>query len=414
MPEVQPQTQQPEPEIKQIQDEPQPEQQPEEAPSEPLQANEAPPQFPMGSQRPPFRPHKFPPRNWNNNGMPRWPPGQFSGQRPPHRGPPMMGPNPQGRLPGPQMRPGGPFPPQRPPFFMPPGGARPPQQRFFFQNQPGRPPAPPSYVPTPIQSGPAPMGVNAMPRKVLINPNFKGGVEAVKSEFENLKFIEFFLNSSFLAQLMKDHFSQSVSSEEELLRKQEEFINRNMRSIEKRKYERSPSPVDNYRSDYRRSYSHSPSPPRYRRRPFNRGGGGNYGERRRSFGDKTDKKDENDPNEDEETRAYRKEIEKQRKQREEIFKQKELRRKQLLEAKAKEKEPVEPLTPIVVTEKKIILNKKPRLDERSTTPPLSEKKPTTARRIVLKPAKEISQESLRIGIAGAEKKKLQNMIQAEN
>lgn len=214
-----------------------------------------------------------------------------------------------------------------------------------------------------------------------------------------------------LAQLMKDHFSQPTSSEEELLRKQEEFINRNMRSIEKRKYERSPSP------DYRRSYSHSPSPPRYQRRRFNRGGGGNYGERRRSFGDKTDKKDENDPNEDEETRAYRKEIEKQRKQREEIFKQKELRRKQILEAKAKEakeKEPDEPLKPIVVTEKKIILNKKPRLEEKSTTPPLSDVKPTTTRRIVLKPSKEISQEGSKIGISGVEKKKIQDMIQAGN
>lgn len=200
---------------------------------------------------------------------------------------------------------------------------------------------------------------------------------------------------------MKDHFSQSTSSEEELLRKQEEFINRNMRSIEKRKYERSPSP------NYRRSYSHSPSPPRYQRRRGNRGGqGGNYGERRRSFGDKTDKKDENDPNEDEETRAYRKEIEKQRKQREEIFKQKELKRKQNLEAKAKEKEPAEPLKPIVVTEKRIILNKKPRLDEKSTTPPLSEVKPTMARRIVLKPSQ--------VGIAGADKKKIQDMIHAGN
>lgn len=138
------------------------------------------PQFPMGSHRP-FRPQKFQPRNWN--GMPRWPQGQFPGQRPPLRGPPgpMMGSLPGVRPGPPQMHQGGPFPQGRPPFFGP-GGARPPQQRFFFQNQPGRPPAP-NYVPSPIQPGPAPMGAAAMPRKVLINPNFKGGIEAVKSKF---------------------------------------------------------------------------------------------------------------------------------------------------------------------------------------------------------------------------------------
>lgn len=197
---------------------------------------------------------------------------------------------------------------------------------------------------------------------------------------------------------MKDHFAPAPSSEEELLRKQEEFINRNMRSIEKRKYERSPSP------NHRRSYS--PSPPRYPRRQFNRGGGGrNYGERRRSFGDK---KDENNPDEDDETKAYRKEIEKQKKQREELLKQKELKRKQQMEQKVKDKEPAEPLKPIVVTEKKIILTKKPRLEEKSTTPPLSEAK-VGQRRIVLKPS-----ESAKVGLAGADKRKLQNIIKAEN
>lgn len=204
----------------------------------------------------------------------------------------------------------------------------------------------------------------------------------------------------FLAQLMKDHFAPAQSSEEELLRKQEEFINRNMRSIEKRKYERSPSP------NHRRSYS--PSPPRYPRRQFNRGGGRNYGERRRSFGDK---KDENNPDEDDETKAYRKEIEKQKKQREELLKQKELKRKQQMEQKVKDKDPVEqqqPLKPIVVTEKKIILTKKPRLEEKSTTPPLSEAK-VGMRRIVLKPS-----ESAKVGLGGAEKRKLQNIIKAEN
>jgi hypothetical protein len=238
-----------------------------------------------------------------------------------------------------------------------------------------------------------------MPRKVLINPNFKGGVEAVKS------------------QLMKDHFTPSASSEEELLRKQEEFINRNMRSIEKRKYERSPSP------NYRRSYSHSPSPPRYHRRPFNnRGGGGGrkYGERRKSFGDRNDKKDENNPDEDEETKNYRKEIEKQKKQREELLKQKELKRKQQMEQQKVKEQPTEPLKPIVVTEKKIILTKKPRLEEKSMTPPLSDANVSATpsqRRIVLKPSKELTKsphDAAKIVISGAEKKKLQNIIKAEN
>lgn len=150
----------------QPQDEPQSStiEQPEEVP-QPQADSTVPPHFPSHRQ---FRPQKFQPRNNWNNGMPRWPQGgQFSGQRPPLRGPPMMG--------RPQMRP---FPPQHQPFF-----GRPPQQRFFFNNQ-GRPPAP-NYVPSPIQSGPAPMGVASMPRKVLINPNFKGGVEAAKSKLIN-------------------------------------------------------------------------------------------------------------------------------------------------------------------------------------------------------------------------------------
>lgn len=88
----------------------------------------------------------------------------------------------QGGPPQRQMRPG--FPPQqRPPFFnnnfMP--GRPPMRQRFFYPNSGpmggGDPSMPPAYVPTPIMGGPP------MPRKVHINPNFKGGVEAAKSEF---------------------------------------------------------------------------------------------------------------------------------------------------------------------------------------------------------------------------------------
>lgn len=133
-------------------------------------APQLPQQFPM-NHRPPFRPQKFQSRGWNNGMQPRW---QFPGQRPP----PMMHSGPPGRQPAPQMRP---FPPQRPFFNMPPGNG-PPRglirpQRFFYRNPP--PPQQQPYAPTPIQAGSSAPG---MPRKVLINPNFKGGVEAVKSE----------------------------------------------------------------------------------------------------------------------------------------------------------------------------------------------------------------------------------------
>jgi len=106
-------------------------------------------------------------------------------------------------------------------------------------------------------------------------------------------------------------------------------------------------------------------------------------------------KDENQPEEDDEMRAYRQQIETQRRKREEILRQKEARRRQLMEQKVKEKEPEDVrLQPIVVTEKKILL-KKPRLDDRSpeksTTPPIavqeiSPSKPAATRRIVLKPS----------------------------
>ena len=89
-----------------------------------------------------------------------------------------------------QLRPGG-FPP-RPPFFnnnfmQSRAPIRPPmvRQRFFYQNQlPVGDPSiqgPPGYIPAPIVGGNS-NPVAAMPRKVLINPNFKGGVEAAKSK----------------------------------------------------------------------------------------------------------------------------------------------------------------------------------------------------------------------------------------
>lgn len=141
--------------------------------------------------RQPFR-QKF--QRWPNQGGPRWNNHPMGPQQmPPYQrqsGPVMRMPGHmmQGGPPQRQMRPG--FQPQqRPPFFnnnfMQRG--RPPmqRQRFFYPNSGpmGGDPSmqgSPAYVPTPIMGGnPGP----AMPRKVLINPNFKGGVEAAKSEF---------------------------------------------------------------------------------------------------------------------------------------------------------------------------------------------------------------------------------------
>lgn len=151
-----------------------------------------------------------------------------------------------------------------------------------------------------------------------------------------------------------------------------------MRQIEKRRHERTPSP------EYRRGYSHSPSPPRYRGR---RGPFRNNDRKRDSNGNEGKGKDENQPEEDEETRAYRQQIESQRKKREEILRQKEMRRRQQQAEKAKETQPAEPLQAIVVTDKKIVLKRK--TPERSTTPPIKEAPITPTRRIVLKPSKEV-------------------------
>lgn len=156
--------------------------------------NHQPPHHSMGP-RPPFR-QNFGPR-WPNQ-PPRWnhnPPNQQ--QMPFQRGGPMR-PMMQGIPPGPprQMRPG--FSQHgRPPFFNNNNNfmqsrplIRPPQQmvrqRFFYPNQPHSDPnhGLPAYVPSPALVG----GLNSvpvLPRKVHINPNFKGGVEAAKSECRN-------------------------------------------------------------------------------------------------------------------------------------------------------------------------------------------------------------------------------------
>lgn len=87
-------------------------------------------------------------------------------------------------------------------------------------------------------------------RKVLINPNFKGGVEAATNQL-----MMDTLNS-------KAQYGSSIDThshdDDELLRQQEEFINRNRQHIEKRRHERSP--------DRDREYS----PPRRERRAFSR------------------------------------------------------------------------------------------------------------------------------------------------
>lgn len=197
---------------------------------------------------------------------------------------------------------------------------------------------------------------------------------------------------------MKDRYFSSSSMalpEDELLRKQQEFINHNMRQIEKRRHERTPSP------EYRRGYSHSPSPPRYRRRQMR-----NYDRRRDPAGNDIKGKDENQPEEDEETRAYRQQIESQRRKREEILRQKEMRRKQQAE-KAKETLPSEPLQPIIVTDKKIVLKRK--TPEKSMTPPLCKEAPMTpTRRIVLKPSKAILESVVKSAqLADGTKRKIQ-------
>lgn len=149
----------------------------------------------LHAPRPSFRP-KF--QRWPNQQQPpRWnnvPPQQ---QMPFHRGPLLRPPGHNMQGPQRQMRPG--FHP-RPPFFnnnfmQSRGPIRPPmvRQRFFYQNQQpiGDPSMQgPGYVPAPIMGG-SNSAAPAMPRRVLINPNFKGGVEAAKS---NLIFLIFFDN----------------------------------------------------------------------------------------------------------------------------------------------------------------------------------------------------------------------------
>lgn len=129
---------------------------------------------------------------------------------------------------------------------------RPPQQRPQFIG--GGPIHRMGVAPQMVHQVPQSSGVMlpqpVVPRKVLINPNFKGGVEAATNQL-----MMDTLNS-------KAQYGPSIDThshdDDELLRQQEEFINRNRQHIEKRRHERSP--------DRDREYS----PPRRERRAFSR------------------------------------------------------------------------------------------------------------------------------------------------
>lgn len=189
----------------------------------------------------------------------------------------------------------------------------------------------------------------------------------------------------------------SMSDEALLLRQQEEFINKNRMHIEKRRHDRSPEP---------RKRDYSPPPSSHRDRPhgpsgssssrYNRRGHSPSGHRGAESGRISPKRRRSmdgpmdnhgpastplpDPDEDEETRAYRLKIEKQKAMRDKILRDKEMRRRRAADQKdaAEEKvghnsspqqapavdEPVlsresrgvspKQLTPLVVTQKKII------------------------------------------------------------
>lgn len=191
---------------------------------------------------------------------------------------------PPGMFPGPSMR-GQPFP--RPPFDHFRQGNRGPPPPFRPPMRPGMYGAGP---PPPGSSPMSPYGMQPLvrpgvpnlppvmplqppaPRKVLINPNFKGGVEAVTSQL--LKERQIFNPTA------------SLLSDDELLRKQEEFITRNLIHVEKRKHEGSPPPRRSRSRSYspqrrRRSRSRSRERPRGRRYPpWRRNNDGNWRRRR--------------------------------------------------------------------------------------------------------------------------------------
>ncbi|XP_061403059.1 serine/arginine repetitive matrix protein 2 [Musca vetustissima] len=355
---------------------------------------------------------------------------------------------PMGNVP-PGMRPG--MRMQRPPLQALPPHAMPGQVNFMNSPLQIRPQTVPGPQPPPVSNQsaavannqqsinqisvqPAPASAIA-PRKVLINPNFKGGVEAATSKF---------IQETQYMGINAGGQAPRVQSDEELLRQQEEFINKNREHIEKRRHAREVSPTRRSRSRSPRSRSRtrsrsisrerSYSPPkrqtnggpnnnrndrfdrerdrdrerereRERERPgnndgnirlgragsrdrddrerdrnrpgpaynrqagggnrFRRGnsrdrdyqgsGGGNYGKRRRSkspspgnrggnFGNNRGRynndRDKPEVDEDEETRAYRLQIEKQKALREQIMRDKEMKRRRAAEEKQYEEKRV--------------------------------------------------------------------------
>lgn len=109
-----------------------------------------------------------------------------------------------------------------------------------------------------IPAQPAPASAIA-PRKVLINPNFKGGVEAATSKFiQETQYMG--INSG--GQVPR------IQSDEELLRQQEEFINKNREHIEKRRHARETSPTRRSRTRSPRSRSRTRSRSMSRERSY--------------------------------------------------------------------------------------------------------------------------------------------------
>lgn len=165
--------------------------------------------------------------------------------------------------------------PQFPPYMN--NSQANPRMGHFEPNGPMMyPPRPPFGCPTSPFVGPPrhesapphiqPPGLpSIVPRKVLINPNFKGGVQAATSKFSGKltsrtvcsKFRNFVSDQLMMDTIGNPQF-MSAQSDAELLRQQEAFINKNRMHIEKRRYERSP--------DRDRERDRSYSPPRRERR----------------------------------------------------------------------------------------------------------------------------------------------------
>lgn len=72
--------------------------------------------------------------------------------------------------------------PQRPPFGPFPQPNLPANIRHQYQMNPSMPPHAQPITPA-IPNQPLPLPILGGPRKVLINPNFKGGVQAATSKF---------------------------------------------------------------------------------------------------------------------------------------------------------------------------------------------------------------------------------------